>query len=111
MPKAIDITGQKFGTLTVIEKAPSRSGKTYWKCECECGAIKEVQTGHLKSGAIQSCGNPQCKQLHNSAEMIKYCEICGKEFPIVANAMTRKYCYDCSPPANGHRADTITALR
>ena len=30
--KALDLTGQKFGYLTAIEKAPSKNGKTYWKC-------------------------------------------------------------------------------
>ena len=42
MPKAIDITNQKFGKLTAIQRAPSRSGKTYWLCKCECGNEKEV---------------------------------------------------------------------
>lgn len=59
MPKALDLTGQKFGLLTAISKASSRNGKTYWLCKCECGNEKEIQTGHLVSGAIQSCG---CKQ-------------------------------------------------
>lgn len=56
MPKALDITGQKFGHLTALEKAASRSGKTYWLCECDCGNKKEIQTSHLISGAITSCG-------------------------------------------------------
>jgi hypothetical protein len=29
MPKALDLTGEKFGRLTAIEKLPSRNGKTY----------------------------------------------------------------------------------
>jgi len=37
MPKALDLTGQKFGKLTAIERLPSRNGKTYWLCKCECG--------------------------------------------------------------------------
>lgn len=56
MPKALDLTNQRFGKLVALEKAPSKSGKTYWKCQCDCGTIKEVQTGHLKNGTIQSCG-------------------------------------------------------
>lgn len=56
MPKALDLTNQKFGRLTAIKKAPSRSNKTYWLCKCECGNEKEIQTSHLISGAIQSCG-------------------------------------------------------
>ena len=56
MPKALDITNQKFGKLTAIKKAPSRSGKTYWLCKCECGNEKEVQTSHLMDGRTKSCG-------------------------------------------------------
>lgn len=62
MPKAIDITNQKFGKLTAIKKAESRGGKTYWLCKCECGNEKEVQTSHLRNGSIQSCGH--CKKSH-----------------------------------------------
>jgi hypothetical protein len=32
MPKALDLTNQRFGKLVAIQKAPSRSGKTYWLC-------------------------------------------------------------------------------
>jgi hypothetical protein len=42
MPKALDITGKKFGKLTAISKAPSRGGKTYWLCRCDCGVEKEI---------------------------------------------------------------------
>ena len=42
MPKALDLTNQKFGRLTAIKKAPSRSNKTYWLCKCECGNEKEI---------------------------------------------------------------------
>ena len=56
MPKALDLTGQRFGKLVAISKAPSRSGKTYWLCQCDCGNQKEIQTNHLTTGATQSCG-------------------------------------------------------
>lgn len=56
MPKSLDLTNQRFNRLVALEKAPSKKGKTYWKCQCDCGTIKEIQTGHLTSGAIKSCG-------------------------------------------------------
>ena len=56
MPKALDITGQKFGKLTAISKAASRNGKTYWLCKCDCGTEKEIQTSHLMDGRTLSCG-------------------------------------------------------
>lgn len=45
-----------FGKLQVLSKAPNKGKKTYWFCQCECGNIKEIQTGHLRDGSIQSCG-------------------------------------------------------
>ena len=42
MPKALDLTKQKFGKLTAIKKEKSQGGKTYWLCECECGQQKIV---------------------------------------------------------------------
>lgn len=56
MPKALDITNQRFGKLVAIQKAPSKSGKTYWLCKCDCGNEKEIQTSHLTDGRTNSCG-------------------------------------------------------
>lgn len=94
MPKALDLTNKIFGNLKAISKAPSKSGKTYWKCECLlCGNIKDIQTSHLTSGASQSCG---CQQIiFGKASIEKKCILCGEKF--TANVPNRQYCYDCSP--------------
>lgn len=55
--KAIDITGQRFGRLTVIERVKNTSRKdSLWLCKCECGNIKEVTYSNLNSGHTKSCG-------------------------------------------------------
>lgn len=55
--RIIDITGQKFGLLTVIGKNPDSPLKNiHWYCKCECGNIIEVSGKNLKSGNTQSCG-------------------------------------------------------
>lgn len=57
MPKALDLTGQRFGRLTVIEKTDKRNnGGNVWKCLCECGNIVEVRSDCLRCGHTQSCG-------------------------------------------------------
>lgn len=56
MSKFIDLTGQRFNRLTVIERAGSKNGFAAWKCLCECGNITVVRSSHLKSGHIKSCG-------------------------------------------------------
>lgn len=43
MPIKQNLIGQKFHRLTVIDSAPSRNKKTYWKCICECGNIIEAR--------------------------------------------------------------------
>lgn len=57
MSKLIDLTGQKFGRLTVIEFSHNdKGGRTCWLCICDCGKETVVQGGNLKSGGTKSCG-------------------------------------------------------
>jgi hypothetical protein len=51
-----DLTGQRFGRLTVIGLHPTETRKTYWACQCDCGNAKVVRSDSLQSGAIRSCG-------------------------------------------------------
>jgi len=53
---SLNITGKRFGKLVAISKAPSKNGKTYWLCQCDCGNQKEIQTNHLIEGTTKSCG-------------------------------------------------------
>jgi hypothetical protein len=52
----IDLTGQKFGRLTVIECSGRNNGRATWKCKCDCG--KEISSGSacLRNGSVKSCG-------------------------------------------------------
>lgn len=53
----IDLTGQRFGKLLVIEKTEQRSdGSVMWKCQCDCGAIKIINGSSLRQGLTRSCG-------------------------------------------------------
>lgn len=52
---AIDIKGQKFGKLTVLEEA-YRKKNVYWKCRCDCGAETTVIGAGLRNGHTTSCG-------------------------------------------------------
>lgn len=57
MPKIIDITGQRFGRLTVLEFAGiDKHGDGNWKCTCDCGTEKVVVGFSMKSGNTLSCG-------------------------------------------------------
>ena len=62
--KLIDLTGKKYGCLTVVKRygtyiSPKGSKTVTWLCRCDCGNNTVVQSSSLKSGSIKSCG---CKQ-------------------------------------------------
>lgn len=54
--RAIDLTGQVFGRLTVVEKTGVHNGKTQWRCKCECGNEHVVSSTNLRGGMVKSCG-------------------------------------------------------
>lgn len=56
MGKFIDLTGKRFGRLTVLERAPNHGKRTMWLCCCDCNTQKVVSSDELKSGKTQSCG-------------------------------------------------------
>ena len=55
MTKYQDLTGQAYGSLTVIQRTFSTNKQTYFLCVCKCGEKKSVYSGHLKRGYITSC--------------------------------------------------------
>lgn len=56
MGKALDLTGQRFGRLEVVERAGSTTGGILWKCLCDCGESTHVRSGNLRQGVVASCG-------------------------------------------------------
>lgn len=60
MNRFIDLTGQKFGRLTVVERdclaTKKRGNHARWICRCDCGNYTVVASGNLKSGDTKSCG-------------------------------------------------------
>lgn len=56
MHNFIDLTGQRFGRLVVIERTTNKGDHPSWLCRCDCGGEKIVRGSDLKSGHTQSCG-------------------------------------------------------
>lgn len=54
--KKRDLTGQRFGKLTVLTPAENVGGRTAWHCRCDCGREVMVKTCHLCAGHTKSCG-------------------------------------------------------
>lgn len=82
MSKLIDLTGRKFGRLTVLGRSgtyqrPSGNKEPTWLCKCECGNEVVVMSSNLKKkGNTLSCG---CLQTENrfGARRETECEIRG----------------------------------
>ena len=72
-----DLTGQRFGRLTVLSATNKRDykGSIYWKCKCDCGNIIDVSNAQIMSKNVVSCG---CKRkeinetIHNQLTFIDH---------------------------------------
>lgn len=58
--KIIDLTGQRFGNLTVIEIAYETKSDTKWLCQCDCGLKIDVEARKLLNGTITTCDSKTC---------------------------------------------------
>ena len=54
--RIIDISGERYGRLTVTAFSHRKNGTTWFECRCDCGAITKVPSGGLRKGLRKSCG-------------------------------------------------------
>ena len=57
-PRTDDLTGQRFGRLTVLALTEARgsNGGAVWQCQCDYGEMVQVHAHKLKCGHTRSCG-------------------------------------------------------
>lgn len=67
MSRFIDLTGQRFGKLTVLNRVGDKG--SVWHCKCDCGRETTVLGGNLREGKSTSCGH--CPNT---------VDLCGKRF-------------------------------
>lgn len=75
-----DLTGQRFGRLTVISLDPirSKSGRARWFCKCDCGGQCVSEALNLRQGSTNSCGcysrqrSSEAKTTHGLSKMPEY---------------------------------------
>lgn len=71
--KTIDLTGQRFGRLTVRKRSETK-GKVFWICDCDCGTTGIIASSNdLNTGDKASCG---CVR----QEYIRSKDLTGKRF-------------------------------
>lgn len=73
-----DLTGKKFGRLTVVkrDKTKPKSKGVYWNCICECGNVVSIIAKSLKQGNTTSCG---CFKRELTSQLLSH-DLTGKEF-------------------------------
>lgn len=73
---AKDMTGKRFGRLTVLARDPSvrRHRGAFWRCKCDCGNETVAPTGHLNAGQRISCGcaMAESKTIHGKSHSPEY---------------------------------------
>jgi hypothetical protein len=55
MGQTIDLAGQRFGKLVVVELSHQSNG-AWWRCRCDCGGESVVRGAVLRYGSTKSCG-------------------------------------------------------
>ena len=71
MPPALEISGQKFGQLTVVKRIGSNNqGSSTWECLCDCGKICIAVGKSLRYGTTTDCGHlpTHCRRGHEFNE-------------------------------------------
>ena len=112
-----DLTGQKFGRLTVLTREGSdKNKKATWNCICDCGKTVIIRGTDLTTGKIKSCGclktdilsqdlsgktfgkltvlKPTDKRIGNSIAWLCQCE-CGGEILVSTNHLTTGNTQSC----------------
>ena len=68
---AVDIGGERFGKLLVLERDKERKGgAAYWICKCDCGNVKSIRGTNLRAlkQPTRSCG--KCMTRPNSVDLL-----------------------------------------
>lgn len=97
MGKLIDLTGRRFGSLTVIERAANKNKKVHWTCKCDCGETEIVEGQLLREGHKVRCrkctSSGGSRRLH--LEGMRFGRLAVEEY--VGNS-----CWRCKCDCGGH---------
>ena len=137
MGKRIDLTGQKFGRLTVLDfYGTDKRRESIWRCQCECGNITNVLSSNLRKGYTKSCGclqkekagkNTPIKDLSNmlfgqltvlyptsqrlNGQVVWHCKCtCGKEIDVRSYNLISGNTFSCGCLKQSHGEYLIEQL-
>lgn len=89
-----DYTGKKFGRWTLLEFVERKNNRTLWRCQCDCGTIRNVALQDMQNGVSMSCGclrseitierNKNTKRLQNRKGIITVYNIIYRQYKSAA---------------------------
>lgn len=93
-----DITGYKFGKLTVIEFIGlNKYNNRLWKCQCDCGNFRNIIYSNINKNVFRSCGCDNYSGYHgNRKGSSQYCSWNALINRYKQKARIRKYSWDLS---------------
>ena len=119
MSRLRDLTGLKFGKLTVLKQGVYKSvgrNRVTWNCICECGTSHSVSSSNLTGGNVKSCGcgfkfkkgeasfNRLLGQYRNNAKKRGYIfELTKDQF----RYLTKKNCHYCNSKPKNFQKPTL----
>ncbi len=100
MGKFVDISGRRYGRLTVIGLVPDvrKNSHRVWLCKCDCGNTVETIRNRLEKGYTRSCG---CLQKEIVSKRSKTHGMSDSRLYVIWNHMIRR----CEKPNNASYAD------
>ena len=134
--QTLDLTGQRFGRLVVIEPTSENQDGTFlWKCRCDCGSVISFISDKLHSGLATSCGcdrqqesipdaNYKCQRIGRLTVKDKVGEdqwvctcLCGKTKNLTAAQIGQGFITDCgctlasrTPDLRGQRFGKLVVI-
>ena len=82
-----DLTGRRFGKLVVLEYAgTNKNRRSIWKCQCDCGIIKNISGYDLKMGKTKSCNclGDSKEESFKSCVLMEKSHLCNKIFVVTS---------------------------
>ena len=92
---SMDLRGQVFGRLTVIERGAHIKKVAAWLCRCTCGGLTTVGTTSLVSGNTTSCG---CWKRESPSQ---------RSLRDLTGTLFYKLTVVCRGPNNGHHVQWV----
>lgn len=68
MRKKLDLTGRRFGKLTVLHPGESIGACTAWLGRYDCGQEPVARADNLKNGYTKFCSFQRCKRSEEAVE-------------------------------------------